>query len=250
MDCTVKNQRRVAVYCRVCSDSEVAGSRKVMEDYYTAMVRDNPEWTLVHVFTDERWACPSLEKRQGFQKMLRLCREGEIDLILTQSITTFSRTIYDAMKTIRELQALDIPVIFEKEGLNTSSPDTETLINLYAAFAKAESESLPPYDEAVKNLEKVNWLVDCVLTHCLPTSVMERLSTDYIPDKLTDFLEMVMRRCRFDFWYAGHYHQNRVVDDRFIIQREQVTELKQSPLRQQIAGADDTQENDSISIKF
>jgi len=114
-------------------------------------------------------------------------------------------------------------------------------------------EELPSeaeYDEAVKNLEKVNWLVDCVLTHCLPTSVMERLSTDYIPDKLTDFLEMVMRRCRFDFWYAGHYHQNRVVDDRFIIQREQVTELKQSPLRQQIAGADDTQENDSISIKF
>ena len=77
--------------------------------------------------------------------MLRLCHKGEIDLILTRSLTTFSRTIYDAMKTIRELQALDIPVIFEKEGLNTSSPDTETLINLYAAFAKAESESLPPY---------------------------------------------------------------------------------------------------------
>ncbi len=145
MDCTVKNQRRVAVYCRVYNDSEAANSRKVMEDYYTAKLRDNPEWTLVHVFTDERRADPSLEKRQEFQKMLRLCRKGEIDLILTRSLTTFSRTVCDAMKTIRELQALDIPVIFEKEGLNTSSPDTETLIKLYAAFAKAESESLSPH---------------------------------------------------------------------------------------------------------
>jgi len=111
MDCTDKNQRRVAVYCRVCSDSEVAGSRKVMEDYYTAMVRDNPEWTLVHVFTDERWACPSLEKRQEFQKMLRLCREGEIDLILTQPLTAFSQTACNAINTIWELQALNIPKI-------------------------------------------------------------------------------------------------------------------------------------------
>ena len=54
MDCIVKNQRRVAVYCRVYNDSEAANGRKVMEDYYTAKVRDNPEWTLVHVFTDER----------------------------------------------------------------------------------------------------------------------------------------------------------------------------------------------------
>ncbi|MEY8388903.1 recombinase family protein [Oscillospiraceae bacterium 38-13] len=142
MDCTIKNQCRVAVYCRAYSDSEAIDSRKVMEDYYTTKVSDNPEWMLVHVFTDERRARPSLEKRQEFQKMLLLCRKGEIDLILTRSLTTFSRTVYDTMKAIRELQALDIPVIFEKENLNTSSPDTETLINLYAAFAKAESESL------------------------------------------------------------------------------------------------------------
>lgn len=33
MDCTVKNQRRVAVYCRAYTNSEVVGSHKVMEDY-------------------------------------------------------------------------------------------------------------------------------------------------------------------------------------------------------------------------
>ena len=92
-------------------------------------------------------------------------------------------------------------------------------------------EELPSeeeYEEAVKNLKRADWHVDCVLTHCLPTSIMEKLDGDYVSDRLTDFLQTVMQRCRFDSWYAGHYHQNCVVDDRFIVQWKQITELKQS----------------------
>ena len=84
-------------------------------------------------------ASPSLKKLQEIQKMFPLCRKGEIDLILTQPLTTFSQTACNAINTIGELQALNIPVIYEKEGIKTCSPDAETLINLSAAFAKAES---------------------------------------------------------------------------------------------------------------
>ncbi len=114
-------------------------------------------------------------------------------------------------------------------------------------------EELPSeedYEEAVRNLEKASWQVDCVLTHCLPTSVMMKISGDYTPDRLTDFLDTVMRRCRFDSWYAGHYHRNCVVDERFIVQWEQVTELKQHPPRQRAAEVDDMQENGQISMRF
>ena len=71
--------------------------------------------------------------------MFPLCRKGEIDLILTQPLTTFSQTACNAINTIWELQALNIPVIYEKEGIKTCSTDAEALINLSAAFAKAES---------------------------------------------------------------------------------------------------------------
>ena len=30
----------------------------------------------------------------------------------------------------------------------------------------------------------------------------------------------------FDYWFLGHYHRNCVVDDRFIIQWEQMVELQ------------------------
>ena len=63
------------------------------------------------------------------------------------------------------------------------------------------SEELPldeEYAEAVRNLERINWKVDCVLTHCAPTSVVKKLNESYASDRLTDFLQTVMERCRFD----------------------------------------------------
>lgn len=91
------------------------------------------------------------------------------------------------------------------------------------------SEELPSdeeYAEAVRNLERANWKVDCVLTHCAPTSVVKKLNESYASDRLTDFLQTVMERCRFDYWFLGHYHQNKVIDDRFIVLWEQMVELK------------------------
>ena len=67
-------------------------------------------------------ASPSLKKRQEIQKMFPLCRKGEIDLILTQPLTTFAQTACNAINTIWELQALNIPVIYEKKVLKPGLP--------------------------------------------------------------------------------------------------------------------------------
>ena len=82
------------------------------------------------------------------------------------------------------------------------------------------------YEEAVRNLKRVNWRVDCILTHCAPTSIQQKLDRNYSPDRLTDFLQRVKRMCQFDYWFLGHYHRNCVVDDRFIVQWEQMVELQ------------------------
>ena len=89
-------------------------------------------------------------------------------------------------------------------------------------------EELPAdveYEEAIRNLDRVNWKVNCILTHCAPTSIVEKLDGNYDSDRLTDFLEMVKQRCRFDYWFLGHYHRSCVVDERFVIQWEQMVEL-------------------------
>lgn len=89
-----------------------------------------------------------------------------------------------------------------------------------------EMPSEAEYVEAEANLEQAEWRVDCVLTHCAPTSVTKALNPSYLPDKLTDFLEMVKERCQFRRWFAGRYHANQIIDERFIIQWEQISHLE------------------------
>ena len=88
-----------------------------------------------------------------------------------------------------------------------------------------EMPSEAEYAEAKANLERIGWCVDCVLTHCAPTSVTKILSPSYQPDKLTEFLELVKERCQFSRWFCGHYHTNRVIDNRFVVQWEQISRI-------------------------
>ena len=81
------------------------------------------------------------------------------------------------------------------------------------------------YETAIRSLKKAGWKVDCILTHCAPDSIVSQLSRYYGQDRLTGFLEMVKNKCTFDYWFFGHYHDNQVIDERFILQWEQMVQL-------------------------
>ena len=69
------------------------------------------------------------------------------------------------------------------------------------------------YEEAQENLERHGWDVDLVITHCAPTSIQQRLANWYVRDKLTNFLEVVVKRCvTYRHWCFGHYHMDTDVD--------------------------------------
>ena len=90
-------------------------------------------------------------------------------------------------------------------------------------------EELPcdeEYETALKNLEKAGWRVDCVLTRCAPNSIGAQVCHPYKPDRLSRFLEMVKRKCGFDYWFFGHFHDNRIIEERFILQWEQMVEIQ------------------------
>ena len=89
-----------------------------------------------------------------------------------------------------------------------------------------EMPSEAEYAEAETNLNRVEWCVDCILTHCAPTSIALRVNRHYQPDKLTDFLETIKERCRFSQWFCGYYHVNQVIDERFVIQWEQISRVE------------------------
>lgn len=133
---------RLAAYCRVSSelDSQV-GSLKFQEAYYRSMILTNPEWQLVGVFCDEGITGTRSDARPEFQRMMRLALEGKIDKIITKSVSRFGRNIADFLDAIRMLKSNNIGVIFQREGIDTSSESSEFLLSTLAAISQEESRS-------------------------------------------------------------------------------------------------------------
>lgn len=134
---------RVAAYCRVSTDEkEQVNSYKAQIEYYTEKINKNPEWQMAGIFADEGISGTQAKKRPEFLKMIRQCRQGKIDLILTKSFSRFARNTLDSIDYIRELRLLGIGVVSEKENMNTLNEDSEMLITILSCFAQAESESI------------------------------------------------------------------------------------------------------------
>lgn len=138
-----KVKLRVAAYCRVSTDSdEQASSYEAQIEHYTLFIQNNPEWVLAGIFADDGISGTNTKKRDEFNRMIEECKVGNIDMIITKSISRFARNTIDCLKYIRQLKALNIAVFFEKENINTMDSKGEVLLTIMASLAQQESESL------------------------------------------------------------------------------------------------------------
>lgn len=80
---------------------------------------------------------------------------------------------------------------------------------------------LPTYAEmerGKRELEKVNYEVDYVITHCAPQEVASVMSHGfYKPDKLTMYLNEIAHKLKFTKWHFGHYHNEDSFMGKFIL---------------------------------
>ena len=88
-----------------------------------------------------------------------------------------------------------------------------------------EMPSEEEYAGARKNLAKVDWAVDYVITHCAPTSIALMENRHNEADPLTDFLQEVKERAHYHYWLFGHYHDNRAIDEKHILLWDQIIQV-------------------------
>ena len=81
------------------------------------------------------------------------------------------------------------------------------------------------YNEALQNLERCDWQVDYIITHCAPTSIAHMESSHNEADRPTDFLQDVQERTDFRYWLFGHYHDNKNIDSKYILLWEQIVRI-------------------------
>ncbi|MBO5199354.1 MAG: recombinase family protein [Lachnospiraceae bacterium] len=133
----------MAVYCRVSTASDLQdGSFEVQKEYYKKKIQSDPTLILADVYGDQGKSGRSIKARTEFQRMMQDCEEGRIDLILTKSISRFSRNLAECVESIRRLQELQIPILFEKEAINTADERNELFLCILATVAQSESDNL------------------------------------------------------------------------------------------------------------
>ena len=92
------------------------------------------------------------------------------------------------------------------------------------------TEELPCEDElraARSVLDSVGWEVDYIISHCCPGSIQEIFGGDlYQRNALTDFFDEVRAHCRFQYWFFGHYHENIVIEKKFVMLYQRIIRLK------------------------
>jgi len=136
------SKKRVAAYARVSSGKDaMLHSLSAQVNHYKKLIQENPEWLFVGVYTDEALT-GTKDSRTEFQQLLKDCRAGKIDMIITKSISRFARNTVTLLKTVRDLYAINVDVFFEEQNIHSISGEGEMILTFLATFAQEESRSV------------------------------------------------------------------------------------------------------------
>ena len=82
------------------------------------------------------------ECRDGLNSLVAACEKGLVNVIITKSISRFSRNTTDCLELVRELMGLKVTVIFEKENIKTNTMESELMLSILSGLAESESVSI------------------------------------------------------------------------------------------------------------
>jgi len=133
---------KVAAYCRVSTKFESQQSSIDLQiSHYKTVIQSNPHWEYAGVYFD--YGSGLRQKgRSNLENMINKACAGEIDYILTKSLSRLSRNVLDTLIIIRQLKGRGINMYFENENLNSIEDEAEFAITLSGILAQEESRNL------------------------------------------------------------------------------------------------------------
>lgn len=131
----------MAAYCRVSTDSdEQELSLETQKNHYDSYIKANSEWEYAGIYYDDGVSGTNTAKRDDLLRLIEDCEKGLIVLVITKSISKFSRNTTDCLALVRKLLNYEAYVIFEKENINTGSMERELY---WPAWQKASHVPFP-----------------------------------------------------------------------------------------------------------
>jgi site-specific DNA recombinase len=137
----LSRKTKVAAYARVSDGKDaMLQSLAAQVNYYKKLIKENQAWEFIGVYADEALT-GTKDSRAEFQLLLKDCRKGKIDMVITKSISRFARNTVTLLETVRELKAINVDVFFEEQNIHSISGEGEMILTFLATFAQEESRS-------------------------------------------------------------------------------------------------------------
>ena len=134
---------RAAAYCRVSTAREdQLNSLSNQRNHYERLVCSHSDWILAGIYEDAGISASHGRERDALDRMIRDCRMGKIDIVLTKSISRLSRNTCECIDIVRKLQSFGVAVIFEKEQIDTRTMEGELLLSILSSMAQDEARSI------------------------------------------------------------------------------------------------------------
>lgn len=135
-----QKQKTAGIYCRVSSNKR--DQLDSLTAQISALVKavSDAQWNLEEAYIDIASA-DGKAPRKEFDRMIRECESGHIDVILTKSISRFGRDTTETLDAVRRLKTAGTRIIFMEENIDTNDYDSDLMISVLESFAQAENES-------------------------------------------------------------------------------------------------------------
>ena len=155
------------------------------KNFTTLFIPGNHEcYPLLRSFPTEQWRGGVIRRIRPTVMMLE---RGEIFNINNNTFFCFGA-------------ARSVDKVYRKEGVS---------------WWQDEQANRQEYENGINNLEKYNFNVDYILTHCAPNYLVDKLYPyENQHDDTTNYLEKNIRQqTNFKKWMMGHYHLDRNYDN-------------------------------------
>ena len=137
---------RIGIYIRYFNQTKYKNYLYYHKKQFEETIALCPLWTLVDFYVDKGPSAPNIESAPELCRLLNDCREGKVNLVITQKISNMSRKAWDLALIIRMLTSMNIGVYFISEDVFTMAT--------YYRLDMEDTEFLTPGMEPLPDTEE------------------------------------------------------------------------------------------------
>ncbi len=131
----------IILYARKSVERENSISCETQLEYCRSVIKPGEEDKEVITLVDNGFSGGNVN-RDGFQRMMKLVRQGKASKVVVYKLDRISRSLADFVNILQEFKEHKVEFVSSQESFDTSSPYGEMLVKLLMVFAEFERTSI------------------------------------------------------------------------------------------------------------